>query len=471
MTVEIIILAAGEGKRMCSDLPKVLHPIGGKPMLQHLLETASDLAPYRIHVITGHGKEQVMATIEQPESPLYKQLKLKNLYINWVEQSAQRGTGHAVLQAMPHVSQDSTVLILNGDVPLISLATLKRVANAGNHLNLLTATLSNPFGLGRIMRNNQGQIVGIVEQKDASDQQQQITEINTNCIGVKASHLAKWLPRIACNNAQNEYYLTDIIACAVADNIDVIGITSDCVTEVAGVNNKADLAKLERVFQTRQATELMESGVTLCDPNRFDVRGMCQFGHDCVVDINVILEGEVRVGNHVRIGVNSLIRNTIIGDHCVIEANSVIDTAIIGNHCNIGPFARIRPETVLSDAVRIGNFVEVKKSNIGKQSKINHLSYVGDSEVGRQVNIGAGVITCNYDGANKYQTRIGNDVFIGSDSQLIAPVQVGDGATIGAGSTITRNVRENALAISRARQTAIDNWKRPTKKARRNHDP
>ncbi len=462
MAVEIVILAAGEGRRMHSDLPKVLHPIGGKPMLQHLLATASDLQPYRIHVIVGHAKERVMATIEQ-DAALYEQLKRKNITLNWVKQSAQRGTGHAVLQAMPDVSQDSTVLILNGDVPLISLATLKRVAKAGSHLNLLTANLINPTGLGRIIRNGQGNIVGIVEQKDASNRQKKITEINTNCFGVKADYLAKWLPRIGCKNAQNEYYLTDVIGCAVADDVDVVGITGDCVAEVSGVNNKADLAKLERVFQSRVADRLMENGVTLLDPNRFDVRGGCQFGYDCVVDINVILEGDVQIGNHVRLGANSLIRNTVIGDYSVIEANSVIDNAIIGKQCNIGPFARIRPETVLGDEVRIGNFVEIKKSNIGNQSKVNHLSYVGDSKIGKQVNIGAGVITCNYDGANKHQTIIGNDVFIGSDSQLIAPLQIGDGATVGAGSTITRSVRKNTLAVSRTRQTIIDNWKKPVK--------
>ena len=321
----------------------------------------------------------------------------------------------------------------------------------------------DPSGLGRIIRNDNGQIVGIVEQKDASDQQKKITEVNTNCLGAKAAYLSMWLPRISCKNAQKEYYLTDVIACAVEDNIDVVGITSDCVTETSGVNSKADLGKLERMFQANLARRFMANGVTLLDMNRFDVRGACQFGNDCVVDINVILEGNVKIGNRVLIGPNTLIRNATIGDNCVIESNSVIDNAIIGNNCNIGPFARIRPETVLNDGVRIGNFVEIKKSNIGNKSKVNHLSYLGDSEVGKNVNIGAGVITCNYDGADKHQTIIGNDVFIGSDSQLIAPLEIGDGATVGAGSTITDNIRGNALAVSRARQTSIDNWKRPAR--------
>ncbi len=460
MALEIVILAAGVGKRMHSNLPKVLHGIAGKPMLQHLLETVSDLAAQRIHVIVGYGKEQVRTRIE---SALQQHAKPCSSIINWVEQSEQKGTAHAVMQAMPDVAPDATVLILSGDVPLIALATLKRVAQAGDNLNLLTATLPDPFGLGRIIRNEQGQIIAIVEQKDASAQQQQISEINTNCISVRADYLCRWLPQINCKNAQKEYYLTDVIACAVADNVDVVGISSDGVAEISGVNSKADLAKLERVVQIKNAERLMENGVTLLDPHRFDARGECQFGSDCVVDVNVILEGDVSIGDGVRLGSNSLIRNSIIGDHCVIEAHSVIDNAVIGNHCHIGPFARIRPETVLGDAVRIGNFVEIKKSHIANTSKVNHLSYVGDSDVGKNVNIGAGVITCNYDGANKHRTIIGNDVFVGSDSQLIAPVEVGDGATVGAGSTITNNIHNNALAVSRVRQTAIDNWKRPTK--------
>ncbi len=462
MAVEIIILAAGKGKRMHSDLPKVLHTIGGKPILQHLLETTRKLKPHRTHIVVGYGKDQVIESIESQFSNSTPAPEITP-EINWVEQKEQRGTAHAVIQALPYIDTNATVLILNGDVPLISLQTLKKISRPGNKLNLLTSKMLDPTGLGRIIRNNKNQITGISEEKDASDQQKKITEVNTNCLSVKADYLSRWLPRISCKNAQKEYYLTDVIACAFEDNIEIVGIASNCVTETSGVNSKADLGKLERLYQARQADRIMASGVTLLDSSRFDLRGSCQFGTDCVVDINVILEGNVKIGNRVLIGPNTLIRNATIGDNCVIESNSVIDNAIIGNNCNIGPFARIRPETVLNDEVRIGNFVEIKKSSIGNKSKVNHLSYVGDSEVGKNVNIGAGVITCNYDGADKHQTIIGNDVFIGSDSQLIAPLEIGDGATVGAGSTITNNIQKNALGVSRARQTSIDNWKRPVR--------
>lgn len=461
MAVEIVILAAGKGKRMHSDLPKVLHTIGGKPMLQHLLETISKLKPHRVHIVVGHGKDQVIESIESQfaNSPAAKITP----NINWVKQDEQRGTCHAVMQALPHIDANATVLILNGDIPLITLPTLRKISKSKNNLNLLTSKTLDPTGLGRIIRNNKNQIVEIIEEKDASSQQKKITEVNTNCLSVTADYLRQCLPRIGCKNAQKEYYLTDVIACAVQDNIEVIGITSDSVTETFGVNSKVDMAKLERLYQAKLADRIMASGVTLLDPSRFDVRGLCRFGNDCVVDINVILEGKVKIGNRVLIGSNTLIRNTTIGDGCVIESNSVIDNAVIGKNCNIGPFARIRPDTVLNDEVRIGNFVEVKKSNIGNKSKVNHLSYVGDSKVGKNVNIGAGVITCNYDGANKHQTIIGDDVFVGSDSQLIAPIKIGDGATVGAGSTITSDIQKNALAVSRARQTSIDRWKRPVR--------
>ncbi|WP_424946993.1 bifunctional UDP-N-acetylglucosamine diphosphorylase/glucosamine-1-phosphate N-acetyltransferase GlmU [Candidatus Spongiihabitans sp.] len=469
MAVEIVILAAGQGRRMHSELPKALHAIGGKPMLQHVLETARKLKPRRIHIVVGHGKEQVVEAIASrlsnaPPAPKITAINMTKENLNWVEQNEQRGTGHAVMQALPHIDANSTVLILNGDVPLISLQTLKKISRSENKLNLLTSKRLDPNGLGRIIRDDENRIVKIIEEQDANSQQKKITEVNTNCLSANAAQLCRWLPRIGCDNAQNEYYLTDVVACAVADDVDVVGIASDCAAETCGVNDKSELEKLERLYQARTARRIMASGVTLMDSSRFDVRGSCQFGTDCVVDINVILEGNVKIGNRVSIGPNTLIRNTTIGDNCVIESNSVIDNAIIGNNCNIGPFARIRPETVLNDEVRIGNFVEIKKSNIGNKSKVNHLSYLGDSEVGKNVNIGAGVITCSYDGADKHQTIIGNDVFIGSDSQLIAPLEIGDGATVGAGSTITDNVRKNVLALSRARQTSIDNWKRPAKK-------
>lgn len=468
MALEIVILAAGQGKRMVSELPKVLHPIGGKPMLQHLLETTAQLKPQQTHIVVGYGKEQVVSTIENQFSNSTP-TKITSQF-NWVTQNKQQGTADAVLQALPHIDSNATVLILNGDTPLISLQTLQKIAQSENKLNLLTAKPHDPSGLGRIIRNDKNQIIGIIEQKDASEQQQKIAEVNTNCLSVKAACLAKWLPQITCQNAQKEYYLTDVIACAVADGIEIVGIQSDFMndfmSETFGVNSKADLSKLERLYQARIAERIMAGGVMLMDANRFDVRGTCQFGTDCVVDINVILEGTVKIGNRVSIAPNTLLRNTTIGDGCVIQANSVIDNAIIGNHCNIGPFARIRPETVLNDEVRIGNFVEVKKSTLGKKSKVNHLSYVGDSQVGNNVNIGAGVITCNYDGANKHRTIIGNDVFVGSNSQLIAPLEIGDGATVAAGSTITENIQKNSLAVGRARQIAIDNWQRPQRPER-----
>ena len=460
MPVEIIILAAGQGKRMQSDLPKVLHSVGGKPMLQHLLETASKLKPKRIHVVVGHAKKQVISTIEK----CMPALASGNL-INWVEQKKQLGTGHAVKQALPAIKENPSVLILNGDCPLISVKTLRRITRLkqGKQLNLLTVTLDDPTGMGRIVRDQKNKITGIVEEKDTDAQQKKIRETNTNCLCVNRENLWNWLSSVNRKNAQKEYYLTDVIASSVKDGATVKSINPDVHTETLGVNNKTDLSRLERIYQLNNAEMLMNQGVTLLDPHRFDLRGTCKFGNDCVVDINVILQGHVRVGNAVTISPNSIIKDAVIGDGCVIEANSVIENAKIGKGCSIGPFARIRPETELKNDVRIGNFVEIKKSVIKEQSKVNHLSYVGDSKVGRNVNIGAGVITCNYDGANKHQTHIGDDVFVGSDSQLVAPVKIDDGATIGAGSTITDDVKSNALAVSRSRQRAVNNWKRPKK--------
>lgn len=454
MSLELVILAAGQGKRMHSDLPKVLHCVGGKPMLAHLLDTVSQLNPDAIHIVVGHGKGRIIEDIENRLS------STKNL-INWVEQSDQLGTGHAVMQALPHIDPKNPVMILNGDVPLISLETLISISKPGNNLNLLTVITPKPFGLGRIVRNKADEIIGIVEEKDADEDQKKIQEVNLNCLCAKASHLSDWLPSIECNNAQKEYYLTDAVACAVASKIKIVGIDANSVSETLGVNSKSDLSKLERIYQNNVAEILMASGVSILDPNRFDLRGTCKFGTDCLLDINVILEGNVEFGDDVKVGPNTVIRNSSIGDGCVIEANSVIDNAKIGKNCNIGPFARIRPETTLEDGVRIGNFVEIKKSNIKSKSKVNHLSYVGDSELGSNVNVGAGVITCNYDGANKHKTVIGNDVFVGSDSQLIAPVEIGDGATIGAGSTITDHVKAGNLAVSRGNQRSIENWRRP----------
>ncbi len=465
MSLEIIILAAGQGKRMRSSLPKVLHRVGGKPMLQHLIETAQKLRPKRIHIVVGHGKDEVIETISAGlQAAPDARKKTVNRKINWVTQSKQRGTGHAVKLALADVGVRSTVIVLNGDVPLVTPATLRKVSRVNNNLNLMTIELDNPKGLGRILRDSRGRITAIVEEKDASASEKKIREINTNCLAAKAASLNKWLSSVKSNNAQGEYYLTDAIGCAVRDGVAVRSIRPADTSETLGVNSKADLAGLERIYQRQCSDRLMASGVTVMDPERLDIRGTCRFGNDCTVDINVILEGTVKVGNNVRIGPNTVIRNTTIGHHSVIEANSVIENATIGKGCNIGPFARIRPETVLGDKARIGNFVETKKSTIGRGSKINHLSYVGDSDIGEDVNIGAGVITCNYDGANKYKTVIGNNVFVGSDSQLVAPLRIADGATIGAGSTITSDVEIGALAISRGKQRSVKNWERPRKK-------
>ena len=458
MPLEIIILAAGQGKRMRSSLPKVLHNVGGKPMLQHLLETTLKLKPSRIHVVIGHGKDQVVSTINAAFADKKR--------FNWVEQKKQLGTGHAVMQALPKVKRNATVMVLNGDCPLVTPQTLRKVArlSASAGVNLMTVEMDNPTGLGRIVRDAKGKIIGIVEEKDADTSQRAITEVNTNCLATNAKKLQHWLSTVNRNNAQNEYYLTDAIAGAVNDGMTVKSVSPAHIRETMGANSKSDLAVLERIYQQQQTTLLMEKGVTLMDPARVDVRGTCQFGNDCVVDINVIFEGKVKVGDGVSIGPNTVIRDATIGHATVIEANCVIDNATIGKACNIGPFARIRPETVMKDLVKIGNFVETKKSIIGIGSKANHLSYVGDSEVGKAVNIGAGVITCNYDGANKHKTIIGDNVFVGSDSQLVAPVTIAKGATIGAGSTITDDVDLDVLAVSRARQRSIKNWKRPVKK-------
>ncbi len=457
---------------MRSELPKVLHRIGGKPMLQHLLETTRILKPHRTHVVVGYGADRVIDVIEsqfpgENQNPHIEAGCEIDCGINWVEQTEQCGTGHAVMQVLPHIAADATVLILNGDMPLISRRTLQLVSRCRNNLILLTSNLPNPTGLGRIIRNSDNEIIGIVEEKDASAAQQGITEVNTNCMSLKAEHLGAWLPSLQCANAQKEYYLTDVIACAVKNNVRVVDISAPDPVETMGVNSRSDLGRLERCYQARLADQIMANGVTLLDSTRFDLRGTCEFGIDCILDINVILEGRVKFGNRVSVGPNTLIRNACIGDDSVIEANSVIDHATIGKNCTIGPFARIRPETVLQDRVRIGNFVEIKKSHIKHNSKANHLSYVGDSQVGENVNIGAGVITCNYDGANKHQTIIGDDVFVGSNSQLVAPVQIGDGATVGAGSTITDNIEPDCLAMGRARQTTINGWTRPPKRAPR----
>lgn len=453
MSLEIIILAAGQGTRMRSALPKVLHPLAGKPLLAHVIETAKQLEPAAIHVVYGHGGELVKERINEQR-------------INWVEQARQLGTGHAVEQAMPGVDDSSTVLILYGDVPLIQPKTLQGLLDPkGDALELLTVMLADPSGYGRIVRDSVGQVRAIVEHKDASDEQRQIREGNTGILACPAARLRSWLKRLDNSNAQCEFYLTDIIALAVADGMAVNASIVADDHEVAGVNDRVQLAELERNYQQRCAETLMRNGATLLDPARFDLRGTATVGQDVVIDVGVVFEGEVVLGDRVRVGANCVLRDVRIGDDVTIEPMSLIEQAEIGNQCNIGPFARIRPGTKLADKAKVGNFVEIKNSVIGQASKVNHLSYIGDTTMGDAVNIGAGTITCNYDGANKHRTVIGNRVFVGSDTQLVAPVTVSDDATIGAGSTITRDAPAGDLTLSRSKQTTISGWKRPVKRS------
>jgi bifunctional UDP-N-acetylglucosamine pyrophosphorylase/glucosamine-1-phosphate N-acetyltransferase len=453
MNTKTVILAAGKGTRMRSELPKVLHKIAKKPLLQHVHDMSAQLANNSIKIVIGHGAELVKST-------------LSGIDVSWVEQKQQLGTGHAVQQVVDQIEDNDNVLILYGDVPLLKLATVQQLmANVSETtLALLTVTLDNPTGYGRIVRDNAGNVVKIVEQKDASDTEKLINEGNTGILAVQGKHLKKWLSKLSNSNAQGEYYLTDIIEMAVADQITVITNQPDSADEVLGVNNRQQLAHLERVYQLEQANNLMELGVTLIDPARFDLRGSVEsVGQDVEIDINVILEGKNHIGNNVKIGANCQIKDAIIGDNVEILTNSVIDNAEIGAGSKIGPFARLRPESVLAKDVHIGNFVEIKKSTVADGSKINHLSYIGDTTVGSKVNIGAGTITCNYDGVNKFRTIIEDGAFIGSDTQLVAPVTVGKNATIGAGSTITKDSPENQLTLSRVKQVSLPGWQRPVK--------
>ncbi len=452
MSTRVIVLAAGQGVRMRSALPKVLHRLGGAPLLQHVIRTAQQLKPAGIHVVYGHGGELV------PEA-------LAGEQVDWVLQDRQLGTGHAVDQAMSAVSDADTVLVLYGDVPLIRAATLAALVEHAEQgaLAVLTAVLNDPQGYGRMLRDA-GKLVGIVEQKDASPYQLKIREINTGFLAAPAAKLRRWLAQLDNNNAQGEYYLTDVIALAAAEGLTVQTASAASEFEILGVNDRVQLSRLERIYQQHQAERLMCSGVTLADPARLDVRGELQAGSDCVVDVNVVFQGEVRLGERVTVGPNCVIRNATVDDDVEILANCVIEDCSIGSGSRIGPFARIRPESELAERVHIGNFVEIKKSRIAAGSKINHLSYIGDTHMGSGVNVGAGTIVCNYDGANKHLTEIGDNVFIGSDTQLVAPVKVGDGATIGAGSTITREVPPGELTLSRSRQQTRPGWQRPAKK-------
>jgi bifunctional UDP-N-acetylglucosamine pyrophosphorylase/glucosamine-1-phosphate N-acetyltransferase len=453
MDLGALILAAGEGTRMRSRLPKVLHHLAGKPLLGHVIDTARTVNPDEISIVYGHGGELVPGRLDAEG-------------LNWVEQRERLGTGHAVMQALPSLQKVDKVLILYGDVPLISSSTLTGLLSClrRSDLALLTVDLPDPTGYGRIVRDAMDRVVRIVEQKDASPREQEITEINTGILAVKRERLEKWLARLDNNNTQKEYYLTDIIAMAVADGVNIQAVHPDSEEEVMGVNDRIQLAYLERHYQRQLAQGLMHNGATLADPSRIDIRGQLATGRDIFLDCNVIIEGQVNLEDGVRVGPNVLLKNCTIGEGTEIFANSVVEDAQIGSECRIGPFARIRPESQLADHVHIGNFVEIKKSQVDQGSKINHLSYVGDSEIGKQVNIGAGTITCNYDGANKHKTIIGDRAFVGSDTQLIAPVAVGEDATIGAGSTISKDAPSGKLTLTRVKQVSIDGWQRPVKK-------
>lgn len=449
--LHIIILAAGKGTRMYSKLPKVLHQIGGKTMLEHVIDTAAQLNPQSINVVIGHGKEQVLQTLSH-----------KN--VNWVEQTQQLGTGHAVKSALPHIPTHGKTLVLYGDVPLIDVATLQDLlAQAGDNVGLLTDVPENPTGLGRIIRNDSGSVVAIVEEKDATAEQKAIREINTGILLLPNAHLAKWLNALNANNAQGEYYLTDLIGLANEDDVAVVPLAVRASYLAAGVNNKMQLAELERIFQRQQADILLQQGVTLRDPARFDLRGSLKAGQDVVIDVNCVFEGENVLGDDVQIGANCVIKNAKIGAGTVVAPFSHFENCEIGMNAQIGPFARLRPKAVLADEVHIGNFVEVKNSTLGKGSKANHLTYLGDATIGSKTNIGAGTITANYDGVNKYKTVIGDEVRIGSNTVLVAPVTVGDKATTAAGSAITRDCEPNKLVIARSRQTTIEHWVRPEK--------
>lgn len=447
MQLEVIILAAGQGSRMQSNLPKVLHPLAGTPLVGHVINTAKQLKAAAIHLIIGHGAETVKTQLAAEK-------------VNFVYQAEQLGTGHAVQQAMPYIKENSLVLILYGDVPLIQANTLQKLLSqvSATSLGLLTVNLENPTGYGRIVRNSQNQVTAIVEQKDASPEQLEINEVNTGIMALTSANLAKWLPLLSNQNAQGEYYLTDLIALAANEGISINSVQPASSQEVEGVNTRSQLAALERHYQVQQAEALMAQGVTLADPNRLDVRGNLKCEQDISIDVGCVFSGNVEIASGAEIGPYCVIHNSTIGPGVKLAAFTHLDNAVLAGDNQVGPFARLRPETQLETGAKIGNFVETKKARLAEGAKVNHLSYIGDAQVGEKANIGAGTITCNYDGTNKHQTNIGAEAFIGSNSSLVAPVSIGAKAVVGAGSTITRDVENNSLGVSRTKQTEVKNW-------------
>lgn len=454
--LNIVILAAGQGKRMNSQLPKVLHPISNKPMLQHVIETANQLNPSKMIIVYGHGGDKVKDTIES--------LFVDNNII-WAFQDKQLGTGHALKSALNYLDNKGMTLVLYGDVPLISFDTLSKMVNKyQDNVVMLTDILENPFGYGRVRRDDNNNICEIIEEKDTNDEQKLIKEINTGFYVFPNKYLSVWLNNLSNNNSQGEYYLTDVVSAAYKDGISIDGILSPYNYEVMGVNNKLQLEELERIYQVNKANKILESGITLFDKHRIDLRGELTHGQDCKIDINCVFDGVVSLGNNVNIGAGCILKNVTIADNVTIQPYSILEDAIVGVGAKIGPYARLRPGAELSDYTHVGNFVEIKKSKIGAGSKVNHLSYIGDSEIGSGCNVGAGSVTCNYDGKNKFKTTIGNNVFVGSGSMLVAPVNIGNDALIGAGSVITKNAPENELTIARVKQSTIHGWKSRNKK-------
>ncbi len=452
MALTVVVLAAGRGERMRSDVPKVLQPLAGRSILSHVLDTAEALEPTTVNVVYGHGGEAVRQAFADRE-------------IDWTHQAEQLGTGHALVQALPGIPAEHRILVLCGDVPLVSLESLRVLLNKAGPagVGLLTAMVDAPGGYGRVLRSDAGTVEAVVEDADATPDERAVNEINTGIVVLPAASARRWLDALHDGNAQGEFYLTDVIAMAVAEGQPVAGVAVADAGEAMGINDRTQLAQAERTIQRRYAGELLDRGATLADPSRFDLRGRLAVGRDVFIDVGAVFSGDVVLGDRVRIGPHAVISESRLGDDCTVHAHCVIDGVIAGARCEIGPFARLRPGTRFDERVKVGNFVEVKASHLAAGGKVNHLSYVGDARVGRDTNIGAGTVTCNYDGAHKHRTQLGDRVFVGSGSMLVAPVQVGDGATIAAGSTITKDVPPGTLAVGRQRQTAVRGWKRPTK--------